>query len=85
MELVIRKQALKALNRMQPKLRDAIKLELKWIALDPFGSHPNVKPIAGFKDAFRLRHGDWRVLYVLDRQGQMMRVEWVKPRGDAYR
>jgi mRNA-degrading endonuclease RelE of RelBE toxin-antitoxin system len=85
MELVIRKQALKALNRMQPTLRDAIKVELKRIALDPFGSHPHVKPMAGFKDAFRLRHRHWRVLYVLDRQSQTMRVEWVKPRGDAYR
>lgn len=84
MELIIRKQALKALNRMQPRLRDAIKVELKRIALDPFGPHPHVKPMAGFKNAFRLRHGDWRVLYVIDRQSQSIRVEWVKPREDAY-
>ena len=85
MEFFIAKRALKALNRMQPRLRDAIEVELKRIALDPLGPHRNVKPMAGFKDAFRLRHGSWRILYVLDRPSQTMRVEWVKPRGDAYR
>jgi mRNA-degrading endonuclease RelE of RelBE toxin-antitoxin system len=37
------------------------------------------------KDGFRLRHGDWRVLYWVDRAAQAVRVTAVKPRGEAYK
>ena len=85
MELVFGRQAIKKLGRMQPKVAKAIRDELDAIAADPFAKHANVTALQGVKDGFRLRHGDWRVLYRLDRERQQMVVELVKPRGDAYR
>jgi mRNA interferase RelE/StbE len=85
MELLIEKHAARRLARLPPKLARAILTELRSIATSPFASHANVKRLKGEKDHFRLRHGDWRALYRLDREGQRMIVEAVVPRGSAYR
>jgi mRNA interferase RelE/StbE len=85
MELVYGRQAAKMLGRIQPKVGSAIRNQLEAIAKDPFARHANVKALEGVKGGFRLRHGDWRVLYRLDREQQKMFVELVKSRGDAYK
>jgi len=84
-KLAIDKAAAKILDRMQPKRASAIVAELETIAADPFARHGNVKALAGAKDRFRLRHGDWRVLYKLDRTTAVMTVYWIGTRGGAYR
>ena len=78
-------EAAKMLGRMQPKRAKAIRAALEAVAADPFAQHANAKPLAGVRDGFRLRHGDWRILYRLDREAGTMVVELVKPRGDAYK
>jgi mRNA-degrading endonuclease RelE of RelBE toxin-antitoxin system len=80
-----KKDALKRLARMQPKLAAAFERDLAKIAANPFGMHTNVKALAGAKDAFRLRHGDWRALYWINRETQTVVVEAIVPRGGAYR
>jgi len=85
MELVIERSAAKTLTRMSPKVATAILAALRSVAHDPFSPQRNVKRLKGNKDHFRLRHGDWRALYRLDREGQRMIVEAVLPRGSAYR
>ena len=85
MELIFHRRAEKVLRRIQPKTVAAIMTALERIAAAPFGPHPNVKPLAGVKDGFRLRHGDWRVLYRIDRAANRMVVEIVGARGDVYK
>jgi mRNA interferase RelE/StbE len=80
-----KKEALKRLARMQPKLAAAFRRDLAKIAADPFGTHTNAKALTGAKDAFRFKHGDWRALYRIDRETQTMVVEAIVPRGGAYR
>ncbi len=70
---------------MHPKAAAAIRASLDAVATEPFAHHANVKPLTGVKDSFRLRHGDWRVLYRVDRASRTVYVEWVKLRGGAYR
>jgi mRNA interferase RelE/StbE len=83
--LIYEKVAIKALRRMQPKVAATIKASLEAIARDPFAHHPGVDRIKGEKDAFRLRHGDWRALYQVDRAADEVVVEDIGPRGDIYR
>ena len=83
--LVIGKAAARMLVRMHPEAAAAIRASLDAIAADPFAHHANVKPLTGVKDSFRLGHGDWCVLYRVDRASQTVYVEWVKQRGGAYR
>ena len=45
----------------------------------------NVERIKGQDDAFRLRQGDWRAMYRVDRIAGEMRVLVVEPRGRVYR
>ncbi len=84
MELIFHRRAEKALRRMQPRTSAAIIAALERIAADPLARHPNVKPLVGWQDGYRLRHGDWRALYRLDRRSGRMIVEIVGARGDVY-
>lgn len=85
MKLEFSRQAAKALRSMQPKAAAAILEALERIAAGPFAEHANVERLRGEKDAFRLRHGDWRVPYRLDRETETMKVAAVKTRGRVYR
>jgi mRNA interferase RelE/StbE len=84
-ELVIERDALKALRKLPPKVRASLTQRLKAIAVDPFAKHANVTALVGTKDAFRLRRGDWRVLYRVDREAATVSVEAIEARGGVYR
>jgi mRNA interferase RelE/StbE len=48
-------------------------------------SHPQVRPLTGkLQGDYRLRVGDWRVLFTPDRDAKMLYVFAILPRGDAY-
>jgi mRNA interferase RelE/StbE len=85
MELIFEKKALQGLGRMQPGPRRAVAERLHAIAENPMARHANVKPMAGRKGAYRLRHGDWRIIYDLDHTAQKMYVLTVDTRGKIYR
>jgi mRNA interferase RelE/StbE len=85
MELVFERDAAKALRKLPPKIRARLVQRLQAIAADPFAKHANVKPMVEVKDAFRLRRGDWRVLYRIDHEAGTMYVEAIETRGSVYR
>ena len=85
MRLVIERKATKALTRMPPKVVAAMRANLEEIAARPFARHPNVERLKGFRDIFRLRHGDWRAVYRVDRGAGIMFVERIAPRGKVYK
>jgi len=48
-------------------------------------SHPQIKPLTGkLQGDYRLRVGDWRVLFTPDKDAKMLYVFAILPRGDAY-
>ncbi len=85
MKLVLEKSARKGLDKMSTKAARAMCERLMAIADAPNAKHANVKPLTGSKDAFRLRQGDWRAIYELDRAADEMRVVVIDVRGSAYR
>jgi mRNA interferase RelE/StbE len=85
MDLVFDKAALKSLRIMQPKAAAALMARLKAIAAEPSKPYPNVKALRGLSQAFRLRQGDWRAVYELDRKAGVMRVVKIGQRGQVYR
>jgi mRNA interferase RelE/StbE len=84
-KLVIEKAAAKRLAKIQPSLRGAILARLHEIAADPFAEHANVKALKGEPNLFRLRHGDWRVVYRVVRIDHEVRVQIVDTRGGVYK
>ena len=48
-------------------------------------SHPKVRALTGkLQGDYRLRVGDWRILFTPDKDAKMLYVFAILPRGDAY-
>jgi len=47
--------------------------------------HENVRALTGeLKGDYRLRVGDWRIMFTLDRERKVIYVYAILPRGEAY-
>ncbi len=62
-------------RRMRARLNDLVR--------DPYNA-PNVKKLTAHP-GFRLRVGDWRVVYLLDQDRIVIQVIRIAPRGEVYR
>jgi len=82
MHILLSKQARKALLATQPKRAATIREAIALLAEDPQRAELDIKKLVG-RDGYRLRVGDWRVIYVL--MPDTRDVLWIGPRGDAYR
>jgi mRNA interferase RelE/StbE len=74
--------ALKTLRRMPRNMADLIRRKVQEVAVDPATSR-NVKKLKG-RDGYRLRVGDWRVVYELDNGVLVLIVIEIGPRGSIY-
>lgn len=61
-----------------------IREKLAQIANDPFVSIPNAKKLQG-RPGYRLRVGDWRVIYEIDKEQIVIIVMKIAPRSEVYR
>jgi mRNA interferase RelE/StbE len=77
------RDALKALLRMPSNTARLIRTKVEQLAADPFAPNNNVKRLKGM-DAFRLRVGDWRVVYEIDRRTIVIFVIRIGPRSSVY-
>ena len=58
---------------------------IETIAANPYGSHPNATRLRDRDGGFRLRIGDWRVIYFLDNERKVLLVVKIDRRGRVYR
>ena len=61
-----------------------IREKMGQIANDPFASIPNATKLQG-RPGYRLRVGDWRVIYEVNQDEVVMMVFKIAPRGEVYR
>ena len=61
-----------------------IREKLEVIAADPYADHPNAKKLQG-REGYRLRVGDWRVIYAIQSEKLIIMVLKVASRGEAYK
>jgi mRNA-degrading endonuclease RelE of RelBE toxin-antitoxin system len=85
MRLVIAKRAAKDLQKIAEDIATDILKRMAAIAADPFAMHANVERLQGRKDSFRMRKGDFRALYVVERERDTVVLERVMNRSEAYR
>ncbi|MBI3157620.1 MAG: type II toxin-antitoxin system RelE/ParE family toxin [Burkholderiales bacterium] len=76
------REATRTLARMPRNVRELIESKIQTLARDPFGA-ANVKALVG-QPGYRLRVGDWRVIYDVDSGRVVVRVLRIAPRGGAY-
>ncbi|MBI2555602.1 MAG: type II toxin-antitoxin system RelE/ParE family toxin [Candidatus Rokubacteria bacterium] len=53
------------------------------LEVNPFGPG-DVKPLRGMPRTYRLRVGDLRIVFEVDREARVVNVLHILPRGDAY-
>ncbi|MBI5180108.1 MAG: type II toxin-antitoxin system RelE/ParE family toxin [Nitrospirae bacterium] len=85
-KIEVKPTAEKQYLRLDKKTRNRIKkalLELEQEENPLF--HNNVKPLTGqLHGDYRLRVGDWRLLFTPDRKEKIIYIYAILPRGDAY-
>lgn len=75
------KKAIRALSRLPVNEEKRIRAKVAQYAADPASQANNVRKLQGM-DYYRLRVGDWRVIFKED--GTVVDVVKVAPRGEAY-
>jgi len=84
-KLLVHKRAARYIERMDARIKAQLAAKLEELARNP-GAMPGVKPMAGeWAGFFRLRHGNWRVIYLHDRTNDTIIIAHVGPRGDVYK
>jgi len=58
--------------------------KIEALATDPFAPNANVKKLTNHP-GYRLRIGDWRVVYTIREETLLIVVVRIAPRGEAYR
>ena len=82
--ILFTKQANKSLRRMPRNVSDLIRQKLDLIATDPYGQHNNVTKLQN-RPGYRLRVGDWRIIYEIQNGQLVILVLKIAPRGGIYR
>jgi mRNA interferase RelE/StbE len=78
------KEAEKSLLRMPHNTAKLIYEKLDVIAANPYTDHPNAKKLQG-REGYRLRVGDWRVVYKIQNEQLIIVVMKIASRGEVYK
>lgn len=81
--LLFSKQAAKTLRRLPRNVSRWIRQKLDRLALDPDAPHLDVVRLQN-RPGYRLRVGEWRVIYQWDDDQLIILVVKIGPRGDVY-
>jgi mRNA interferase RelE/StbE len=82
--LVIKKQAKKLLQSLARSDRNRIAEKIRCLGDDPDNPNLDIKRLQG-QPYYRLRIGQWRVIFDRDDEVKIIAIEKIKPRGGAYK
>ncbi len=77
------KSARKALKSMPRNTAMLIVEKIESLAADPYAPNNNVRKLTNHP-GYRLRVGDWRVVYMIHEQALLIAVVRIAPRGEVY-
>lgn len=81
-QITYSREATKTLIKMPANTAKLIRSKIEQYAADPAGLANNVKALKGGEGVFRLRVGDWRVLFT--DEGEVIAIVRIAPRGSVY-
>jgi mRNA interferase RelE/StbE len=83
--VVVHRQAARYLGRLPAPQKERIKKALSQLALDPF-NNADVKAMMGPWTGYnRLRIGNERIIFWIDKTEKVIYVDHIGPRGDIYK
>ncbi len=83
-QIIMRKKALKKLYTLPAKQQVFISQAIGFLALDPEDKRLDTKKLDG-RPEYRMRVGNWRVIYLRDDCVKIISIEKVGSRGDVYK
>ena len=84
-QIKFNKKSLKTFLKMPKTSQNAIISKLTLLAENPYAVNNNIKKLQGLKDSYRLRLGDYRILYRLINKQLIIEVINIAHRREAYR
>jgi len=81
--VVIREGAERRLQRIPEPIRSNIGRRIDRLADNP--RPPGAQPLKGMQGLWRLRIGNWRVVYVIEDEQGIVDIRLIGPRGEVYR
>ncbi len=82
-QIVIERQAEKAQRRLPKPLRERIDQAILALVDNPYPAAST--KLVGYANLYRLRVGDWRIIYEVRNQELIILIIKIAPRGNVYR
>ena len=82
-EIYLEKSAEKDLRKLPVSVLQRVLVHLRALSVDP--RPPGCHKIAGSKKDWRIRIGDYRMIYEIDDHARTVKVMRVRPRREVYR
>ncbi len=83
-DVVYSKDATRSLVKMPRQQALTIQQKIAVVAVNPYGKHNKVTKLQG-RDGYRLRVGDWRVIYEIVDDRMIIHVLRIAVRGSVYK
>jgi len=84
--IVIHRAALKAYKKLSRDVQNKVDDAVERLKEDPWRSDLDIKKLHGpYSGYWRLRVGDIRILYTVDREDAVIRIDALSRRAEAYR
>jgi mRNA interferase RelE/StbE len=84
-QIVFRRAAERALDRLPASRRRQIVSRIERLASRRTSRNLDIRPVEGSAGLFRLRVGDYRVLYSVNEAADTVTIELIRGRGDVYK
>ncbi|HNS01544.1 MAG TPA: type II toxin-antitoxin system RelE/ParE family toxin [Anaerolineae bacterium] len=81
--VIVERQAEKTLRRLPKEVLSRVDRLLMSLAEEPRPA--GCKKLRGYENLYRLRAGDWRLIYAIEDDQLVVLIIEVAPRGEAYR
>lgn len=81
-KVFFKKSAVKELAHLPTSIIMRIKLVTQKIAIDPFLQ--GTKSLKGYKNLYRIRTGDYRIVYLVERQIKIVTITKIAHRKEVY-
>ena len=82
--ITLSRHAVRSLKRIEERQRQAVRDRSDALARDPRAPELDVRKLTG-RPGYRLRVGDWRILYEIDETVRIIAIEDVLQRGGGHR
>ncbi len=82
-QIIIHRKAEKAIKRLDGDILERIRHAIRELGNDP--RPMGYKKLTGYEGLYRIRVGDWRIIYAIEDNQLIILVLEISPRGGAYR